>query len=205
MLEPVSDHRERCPEERVGDLRRQVLACAGQHRQFRVPHRAGYAQRWVGLHACETVRDQEGRHLIVDRPMGHKQGARTGVEERAGQSGQAFAGRAPTWPARITGGQDNQVCVQFHLHHLRGRQQRTFRIGCAGWRGSHDRRFALAAEVGGEQRMGGELENPVVLQLRRYDVGGGEIRAQQLIRGGRTEDLPRRVEFLDRVWQNWQT
>ena len=113
VLAALADHRERRPEERMRDLRRQTLC--RRRPAWRAARRA--ARRRCPMLGFSRIR----RSVSATRNAATwsftdqcvtTQRARAGVEEGAGQAGQAFARRRAAGTAGVAGRQDDQVGVQ---------------------------------------------------------------------------------------------
>ena len=135
----------------------------------------------VLAHSPQHVGHQERRDLIVHRPVRHRQRARAGIEEGARQAREAFACGRAARPARVACRQNDKIGIQLESDHCRCGQQGTGGAGRIRWRRSNDRGLALAAQLGRQQGVGGELQDAVVLQPRLQHCVGGECSAEQFV------------------------
>ena len=150
--------------------------------ELRVTQCAGDAEVRAVVHSPQRVRHQERRHLVVDRPVRHFKRSRAGIEERARQTGQAFAGCRSAGTTRVARRQHHKVGVEIESDHLGCGQQRTRGAGRPGRCRRDDRRIALAAQFCRKQRVSGELQNAIVLQLRLQHSLRGKGRPKQFVR-----------------------
>ena len=141
----------------------------------------------AGCEPAQRVGDQERRGLVADRPVGHQHRPGAGEEERPRQTRQAFAAAADTRAAGVAGGQDHGVGVEIQADDVARRQHRARRIARVRRRGSDDGRLVLAAQLGRQQRMGGEVQDAVVLQRHVPHRFRGERGVEQLVRRRRVQ------------------